>query len=304
MKNIINYYYFFNSTELRKIEENYIFRANNQIFIFYKINQIDINNMMLVLKQTNNISYVHTPIYNRNKELVTFDGKDYYIMLKINIRQNRFIKVHDLFYLYNNVSVSEKHPNITFNWIELWSNKIDYLEYYINSKDSITDEVRCVFYFFIGLGENAINYLKNIFENTKTTGIDRISVVHKRISYKDTLYDLYNPLNFVFDHISRDISEYLKSVFWDGVYDLSIIENIIKNINLSEFGYKLLFSRMIFPTFFFDLFDKYELNKFPVKELLDIYNRTKQYEQYISLIYEIIKKTKNIDIPRISWITN
>ena len=40
-----------------------------------------------------------------------------------------------------------------------------------------------------------------------------------------------------------------------------------------------------------------------IKELLDIYNKTKIYEEYVVSIYEIIKKTKNINIPRIPWLT-
>lgn len=304
MKNIINYYYLLDSTELRSLNENYMFKANKQIFLFCRISEIDINNLMLVLKETNNISYVHTPVYNRNKELITFDGTNHYILFRININQNRFIKVFDLFRLYNDVNISQIKSINRFNWIELWTNKIDYLEYYINLKDSMSDEIRCIFYYFIGLGENAISYLKNIFENTTVTEIDKVSIVHKRSSYKDTLYDLYNPLNFVVDHISRDVSEYLKSMFLDKVYDLNIIENIITNLNLSELGYKLLFARMMFPTFFFDLFDNYESKNFSTKEILDVYNKTKEYEKYISLIYEVIKKTKNINIPRFYWMSH
>ena len=302
MKKIINYYYLLDSNEMRRIGENYIFRANGQNFIFCSVEQNNINKLMIVLKQIQHIPYLHTLIYNRNNELITSDGNNNYILFRINIKQNRYIKIKDLFYLYNETNIFDNKTPNSFNWIKLWSDKIDYLEYYISLKDNINDNVRCVFNYFIGMGENAVSYLRNVFENTKITDIDKISIVHKRVNYKDTLHDLYNPLNLVFDHISRDISEYLKSLFLDNNYNLNIIEDIIINSNLSEFGYKLLFARMVFPTFFFDLLDKYELKGENIKQLMDIFDKTKKYEKFVLLIYETIKKTRNINIPRISWI--
>lgn len=303
MKNIINYYYNLDCTELRMIGKNYLFKYDNDFFLFCDLSQTNVDDLLSLLRQVQSIPYIHTAIYNKNKQIITSDGINNYILFKININQNRYIQMNDVLHLYfdGSVFLTSKYNN-NFNWVNLWSEKVDYLEYYINLKDNIDDEIKCIFNYFIGLSENAISYMKKIFETTKHTENDKLSIVHKRLSYKYTLYDLYNPLNFVVDHISRDISEYIKSLFWDRNYNSNIIDAVIKQSNLSEFGYKILFGRMIFPTFFFDLLDKYELNQFSSREMLNIFDRTKEYEEYILLIYNSIKKTRNINIPRINWL--
>lgn len=302
MKNIINYYYLLDCSELRMLEKNYIFSSNNQIFIFYSVEDVDIQNISFILNKIQYIPYIHTPIYNKDKQLITLVGNNKYILFKINIKQNRNIQIKDLFDFYNIIKNYLGEINNIFRWNDLWKEKIDYLEYYINSKDDIKNEIKCLFTYYIGLGENAISYLKNISETNNIDYFDKMGIVHKRLSCKYTLYDLYNPLTFVIDHISRDISEYLKSVFFEGNYDCSTIEKIIKNADLSEFGYKLLYARLLFPTFFFDLLDKYESDNFSSYEILDIFNMTKRYEEYLIIIYEIIKKSRKINLPRLAWL--
>jgi len=121
-------------------------------------------------------------------------------------------------------------------------------------------------------------------------------ITHKRINTKYTLYDLYNPLNIVIDHYTRDVAEYLKSAFFNN--EKINIENIISNLKMSEYASMLLISRMLFPTFFFDI---YELNsKDKVIKTKELINKMNKYEEYIYKIVLEIKKRTNV--PTIKWL--
>ena len=96
------------------------------------------------------------------------------------------------------------------------------------------------------------------------------------------------------DYSVRDIAEYIKSMFYSDKIDYIEIENLVNKNILSEMEYKLLFGRLLFPTFFFDMFDKYEDNKLDNKKLISIYNKTTEYEEFLHNICLIIKKRNNI----------
>lgn len=117
----------------------------------------------------------------------------------------------------------------TPNWIDLWSRKIDYLEYYINNKDNLKSEIKGILYYFIGLGENAIKYIK---DSLKTSGFNQNKIVlsHYRVDSDSTLYSLYNPFNLMLDYSVRDIAEYIKSMFYSDKIDYIEIENLVNKI--------------------------------------------------------------------------
>ncbi len=304
MRNVINYYYNFDIYNLRKIKDNYFLNFKNNLYLFWKVDyKIDISYVQELLKSIQFIPEFHTIILNRDNQILTFDGNDYYVLLKINIKYNKIVSIDDLLKL-NSVNVLSKQIGkfSKFNWIELWSKKIDYLEYYMDTKDNIDDNIKSIFNYFIGLGENAINYIKKTFEDERATESDNLTLCHNRITTNYTLYDLYNPLNIIVDHISRDVAEYLKSLFYTRKYNLHKIEYIIKKANLSNFGSRLLLGRIIFPTFFFDLLDDYEINNFSSDEIIDVYNRTSEYEKFIFMVYSTITNNKKNAIPNVYWL--
>lgn len=301
MKNIINYYYNFDITELRNINNDYVFKNNGKSYLFCRIDdEFNYRDFELLLSEINKFKVFHTVVANRNNMLYTFDGINRYIMFKLNFVGNRYISIDDVVVLQQIIVTSTK-LNTNFDWLNLWKHKVDYLEYYMNTKDNINDEIKCIFYYFIGISENSIKYIEHILELRKNS-IDKLSICHKRLNTKYTLYDFYNPINIVIDHASRDIAEYLKSMFINKDYNSKKIIDLISKINLSNFGYDLLLGRIAFPTFFFDLIDRQETLQFSESEILGIYDRASEYEQFIFMVFNIIKNTKKINIPSIGWL--
>ena len=60
-----------------------------------------------------------------------------------------------------------------------------------------------------------------------------LSISHRRIHKKDTLFDLYNPINFIIDVKVRDICEYYKTCFLDNQNIIDDIKNYLTTILLA-----------------------------------------------------------------------
>ena len=293
MKSLIEYYYNVNISRIRMIEGKYHFLYNGQEYIFeqFKENKDAPNSLKFILQLSTMNENFHSIILNKERKVLTYDGEELYILLKVNLKNNRIINLNDI--MQSTIPVSS-NTNAT-KWKTLWEEKIDNFEYYINYIQDKKEEDSEFYDYFIGLGEAAISYV-SLVENEKRNHMDITVISHNRINTKYTLYDLYNPLNIVLDHYTRDLAEYLKSAFFN---DKEInIKNIINNLNMSEYASILLISRMLFPTFFFDL---YELEiKDKVLKTKKLINKMDSYEAFIyKLILEIKKR---INIPTIKWL--
>lgn len=291
MKNIIDYYYNLNINSITKIMNNYYFNYNGNLYMFYLIDYVqeikDINTKLNLVNKN-----FHQLVLNKNNEFITFDGHNNYILMKINIKTNKIITFCDLLeFKKNNILIENK----TNNWIKLWKEKIDYLEYYINTKESTDEKIKSCINYYIGLSENALKYLQLYapMENMS-------SYVHKRIESTYTLYDLYNPLHVIIDFPERDIAEYIKSLFYNNNINVEKLKSIIKKSNEFNLNYELIFARLLFPTYLYDIFDSVEVNKLDKNKIIFAYNKTHDFERILGIIYEEISKIKKI--PSISWI--
>lgn len=293
MKKYIEYFYDVELQKIINVGDNYFFNINGINYCLYEVKgEINRVNIETILRLTSFMYEFHNVILTKDNQIFcVVEGKKY-SLLKINLKSNRIINLNDLL-RFKNYTINMSKKAYTPNWIDLWSRKIDYLEYYINNKDNLKSEIKGILYYFIGLGENAIKYIK---DSLKTSGFNQNKIVlsHYRVDSDSTLYSLYNPFNLMLDYSVRDIAEYIKSMFYSDKIDYIEIENLVNKNILSEMEYKLLFGRLLFPTFFFDMFDKYEDNKLDNKQLISIYNKTTEYEVFLHNVYLIIKKRNNI----------
>ena len=105
------------------------------------------------------------------------------------------------------------------------------------------------------------------------------------MNFNCDLYSYYDASNIIIDHYTRDIGEYIKDL---------IIKNKFNNkvINFSVFSYLdriLLISRIIFPSYFFDLFDKFILEKKDFNNLDKYIINIDKYDEAILSILNFIK---------------
>lgn len=237
--------------------------------------------------------YFHQIIMNNSNGFVTnMNGIDY-ILLKVVIESNDHICLQDILY-FSRISIDfSKYKSLYRNeWNTMWSQKIDYFEYQVSQFANKYPIVRESFSYFCGLAENAIAYT-NFLEKAD------LSLGHRRIQKNMSITELYNPLNLVIDYKVRDVTEYFKDKFIYGYLSFEEIKYyLLYNLPKSEYSY--FFTRMLFPSFYFDTYEKVIENKISEKVLLHIIQRTNDYEFLLDSIYEFI--SKYVYILRLEWI--
>lgn len=307
MKNVLNYYYNFLIEELVQTKKKYTFYDQQYQYIFLPFTRSLEEAPALYLL---NLEIIKTkPLYqriilNKDKQILTLVNQIPYILLQVPQTENRLLQLEDL-HEYDVTVIPKNIRQLTalvrFDWVHLWKEKIDYFEYQIEHFRKKYAFLTSSISYFIGLGENAIGYIQETITEEKNLNFSPLVVSHKRLSSCESLLDFYNPLNLIIDHKTRDIAEYLKSLFYNDCYKLEEISAFFRVEKLNRLDYRLLFGRLLFPSFYFDLYDQIINGYQPEESILTITNRIVEYERYLYDIFLILKQYS--DIPQIDWIT-
>lgn len=297
MKNFIKFFYNMKVTNTNFINNYYEFNHNNNYYRLYILNEeyniYNYNNIYTINKELINNTLMSEIILNKDKNIITTYHNINYILLKINCNINKNITLEEIDYL-SKVKIVNNNKS---NWGLLWSKKIDYLEELISENGKKYPQVVNSFNYFIGLSENAISYYNNIdIDNNMMYYIS-----HKVLRPTDKVDSLYNPLNIIYDYKVRDVAEYIKNSFWTDNHNIyNELNNYLYKNNLSLNEVKLLISRVLFPSFYFDLYeDIFNYNK-DEKILNNIISRIDEYEEYLNSIIIYFKRFYPID--EIEWL--
>lgn len=297
MNNFIKFFYNMKVTNTNFINNYYEFNHNNNYYRLYILNEeyniYNYNNIYTINKELINNTLMSEIILNKDKNIITTYHNINYILLKMNCNINKNITLEEIDYL-SKVKIVNNNKS---NWGLLWSKKIDYLEELISENGKKYPQVVNSFNYFIGLSENAISYYNNIdIDNNMMYYIS-----HKVLRPTDKVDSLYNPLNIIYDYRVRDVAEYIKNSFWTDNHNIySELNNYLYKNNLSLNEVKLLISRVLFPSFYFDLYeDIFNYNK-DEKILNNIISRIDEYEEYLNSIIIYFKRFYPID--EIEWL--
>lgn len=186
------------------------------------------------------------------------------------------------------------HSSSKCNWYNLWCRKIDYYEYQMEEFKKKYPILYESFPYYCGLTENAISLINNI-----DSEID-LFISHKRLYKNENNIDFYNPVNLILDSKVRDICEYLKNCFFYDYNPLINIKNYVDyNINNSDEAI-LFLSRMLYPSYYFDMYDEIIKGNKSEISILDICNKSSNYEKLLVEVYNYLL-LKYI-IPEIEWL--
>lgn len=297
MNNIINFYYGINIIDIYKLDDKYRFKYNdkNYYFVQYDRDQKDIKSLIEIcieLKKRNILT--NEFICNKFKNYLTPFNNKLYILIKENIN-NYKINFNDILYIQNSTTnISFDKNIIRTNYIELWKNKIDFYEKKIDNKYQLLYKT---IDYYIGLGENAISYIVN-----NDIKINNIVLSHRRINEKMDSFDFYNPLNYILDNRARDLADYIKTLFFYNEVSDDILLSFLYYINFSREECILFISRMLFPTYYFDLIDRVTFNKEDEIILKNIINKNNDYINLLKKILYYINNNLRMNIPVIEWI--
>ena len=299
MKNAIVYYYNLTPSDIHQRGKEFTFHINEVNYMLFPVERSEqdvkmLYELLFLLYQYG--IYYHQIISNKDNQLVTFINGSAYVLLRIYINDRRKVMLKDLD-LLNNVILSDDLQSKKMNWYDLWTKKIDYFEYQINQLGRKFPLIRESFSYFIGLGENAISLIRNVVQVQNY-------VSHFRVSVNNSLIQFYNPLNLVIDNRVRDACEYFKSCFFELKISLEQlflhITNYIESNYLTIDECLLFLGRMIYPTYYFDMYEQVVENKISEKNLLNIISRVDEYEDLLRKLYQYLKSI--MTLPEIEWL--
>ena len=293
MKNVINYYYNILFDDIHQTNQNFYFDINDSRY-FFILFEGDISSLQNTYKLQEELLqrnlYVHQILLNKDGQIVTFVNGNPYILLKALYYSEKI----NFKYV---ISFSQiiMNPKESYDWKILWSEKNDHLEYQINQTKNRYPLINESFNYFIGLGETSIELLNEI----KKQNIPQ-TIAHRRINSNNTIFELYNPLNLIIDTRTRDVAEYFKSKFFNTGNIDKDLEDFLKNARLTTAEYYLFFARMLYPTYYFDLYEEIISGKKDEKEIKKITDKINDYEKILKKIYSYYKNF--LPLTSIEWL--
>lgn len=300
MINAILFYYRIECTHFVQKKNQYHFQSNMQNYCliptFFSESYIQsINNVIQELKKRR--CRCHEIIPNIKNEFITVIHETPYLLLKLSTTSKDLISLPLISsysiqsrFLYPIEELSRNH------WYEMWCEKIDYFEYQWSQFGKKYPLIFESFPYYVGLAENAISLLNQVTFNKYPITLSR-----RRIHYYDTITDYYNPLNFIFDTRVREVAEYFKSKFYTNPFVIDEIILYLSYTTLTKEEWILFFIRMLFPTYYFDLFEEILLDGKEEHSIQFIINKNKEYEILLKKLYLFIKS--KVSIPTISWLS-
>ena len=294
MNNFLKYFYDINVYNIKFIKDYYYFDHNGYTYRLYVINEnINIDFLVSLNKRLLNTTLVSQIISNKDNNYISFYNNVGYILIKIFVNSNKKMTLNEISSFDSMLYIN----NTNINWGMLWSKKIDYLENLINENGKKYPLIVDSFNYFVGMTENAISYYNNILVPKNYNYF----ISHKNISFHDTVEVIYNPLNIIFDYKARDIAEYIKNSFFiDNTNIFNELAVLLNTNYLSLIDVKLIISRILYPSFYFNLYENILINNEDEKILVNIINSLDNYELYLANIINYFKRY--FDIDEISWL--
>ncbi len=284
MKNIINYYYNFFPDSISKMYGGFFFEDKETKYLLIELMVPPRDLLGIYEKLMNNNIKNYIIIYNKDNQLFCHHNDKDYILFAINCKPNDILKFDEQIFIQTDSVV---------NWSKLWSDRIDYYEIQINELAQEKKIVLHSVYYYIGLAENAI-YIANKYQNNIKT---ECAIQHYRMHVPVTKGDYFNPGNMLIDVSIRNVAEYIKSSFFLEKRDTSYYIDYIRSIFLTDITANLLLSRLLYPSYYFDIFDDIILDDRVEEDLISIINFQKNYESFLTQIYlELNQKFKMINI--------
>ena len=291
MKDKIRYEYKIEVQDLKEEINYYSFKINEQYFYLTKVrrNMTEFQDIVRLQQELLSKNYpVHQIIPTISKSLTILENNEPYVLLTLT-EPNKEYSLIDMLKIWDKMPLnSQNHHLERPDWGLLWSEKVDYFEYQIKELGKDKKVVINTFGYFVGLCENAISYVNKVNATIKPLNKNLV-LSHKRVKYPNIHLNYDNPLNLIFDLEVRDVAEFLKGEMLVDEEDALIdLKTYLKMRHLDLYSLNMLYARLIYPSFYFDLYEN--VMNFNVCEdcLIKIMEKTPEIENFLKKSYDII----------------
>lgn len=284
MKEFIEYNYDLRFDDLAILNNLLYFKHLDKFYIISNFNRDEVEfEKVLNYLISNNLKSLKVVMNKKGSYISEFNGKKYVLME--SDCENEIID----FPICIGGLINENNY-----WNEIWENRVVQLEKH-KSELSLNKDIFYILNYYIGLIEICIyNYNLLIRKYGQKNGL---SIQHNRIEFPIYSFSYYNPVNYLFDFEFRDFAEYLKMRFFYSDFSTDEAISVIDNYNFDNFSINMFFVRLIYPTYFLELYDMQNKNNVYSDLFYDLLKKSSQYENFIlklitamSSKYEIIIK--------------
>ena len=284
MKEFIEYNYDLRCDDLAILNNLLYFKHLDKFYIISNFNRDEVEfEKVLNYLISNNLKSLKVVMNKKGSYISEFNGKKYVVME--SGCENEIID----FPICIGGLINENNY-----WNEIWENRVVQLEKH-KSELSLNKDIFYILNYYIGLIEICIyNYNLLIRKYGQKNGL---SIQHNRIEFPMYSFSYYNPVNYLFDFEFRDFAEYLKMRFFYSDFSTDEAISVIDNYNFDNFSINMFFVRLIYPTYFLELYDMQNKNNVYSDLFYDLLKKSSQYENFIlklitamSSKYEIIIK--------------
>ena len=284
MKEFIEYNYDLRCDDLAVLNNLLYFKHLDKFYIISNFNRDEVEfEKVLNYLISNNLKSLKVVMNKNGSYISEFNGKKYVVME--SDCENEIID----FPICIGGLINENNY-----WNEIWENRVVQLEKH-KSELSLNKDIFYILNYYIGLIEICIyNYNLLIRKYGQKNGL---SIQHNRIEFPIYSFSYYNPVNYLFDFEFRDFAEYLKMRFFYSDFSTDEAISVIDNYNFDNFSINMFFVRLIYPTYFLELYDMQNKNNVYSDLFYDLLKKSSQYENFIlklitamSSKYEIIIK--------------
>jgi len=322
----------FNIPTEQKIKfEQYHAIVHNRLFFI--IIPVDENEHSEIIERYEMAKYFHqqgeklVPTFYPSIHGNFIGGKEgeYFILLQLNpvrkmngrISGSQLAQFH---LLGNRLTFSPRALKRVGFWKDIWQKRLEQMEAYCQTilrkgpSNSFEEILLEVLPYYTGLTENAIQYYVDTTMDETPQVMDYGTVCHERFHDGTWGREWYwkNPFDWVYDHYARDLAEWARSLFFQDSYYPQSIMRIFQEyqliFNLSSFGWRMFYCRLIFPAHFFRTVEQYYLSnshnrKNLEKEFFSMIHRSSEYEKLLANIFEICGVPKRTyQIPSLHWV--
>lgn len=287
MKSTINFYYNLYPENIIKQDNFYYFIIGEDKFYFAPliVEEKMIETIYEELKKRK--AKVNDIVKTNEDKIGVLVDNELYALIRVNCIENEIIDLED----FTNIPVLLKGTN----WGEIWADKLDYYAYQVSERALKKEAILNSFSYYVGLSENAIQYY-NLIPQVD----NNVSIQHRRIYGVNYAINYYNPLNMVIDYNIRDIAEYIKFSFFQNTINIDKVINYINKQNYDNNMINLLYARLLFPTYYFDVYDKVLNEESSENELIKIIDKSNDFEKFLQDFY--LYYSKNYQMFRIEWL--
>lgn len=284
MKEFIEYNYDLRCDDLAILNNLLYFKHLDKFYIISNFNRDEVEfEKVLNYLISNNLKSLKVVMNKKGSYISEFNGKKYVVME--SDCENEIID----FPTCIGGLINENNY-----WNEIWENRVVQLEKH-KSELSLNKDIFYILNYYIGLIEICI-YNYNLLIR-KYGQKNSLSIQHNRIEFPIYSFSYYNPVNYLFDFEFRDFAEYLKMRFFYSDFSTDEAISVIDNYNFDNFSINMFFVRLIYPTYFLELYDMQNKNNVYSDLFYDLLKKSSQYENFIlklitamSSKYEIIIK--------------